>query len=174
MIDMHCHILPDVDDGAANLAESIKMAKIAHADGIRQFLVMCHALLGRFFQEQFIPVDILLGGEVAVHLDSAEFSLHTINGTQYILIELPAGHLPKNTAEILFNLILNGLYPIIAHPERNRSILEEPGKLSDLLNQQVLVQITAGSITGMFGPDSRACAQFLLRKGLVSFIASDP
>ena len=188
MIDIHCHILPDVDDGAANLAEAIKMAKIAHADGItsivatphingpstnKHFLVICHALLGRFFQEQFIPVDILLGGEVAVHLDSAEFSLHTINETRYVLVELPASHLPKNTAEVLFNLILNGLYPIIVHPERNRSILEKPDKLLDLLNQQVLVQITAGSITGLFGPDSRACARFLLRKGLVSFIASD-
>jgi protein-tyrosine phosphatase len=118
-------------------------------------------------------VDILLGGEVAVHLDSAEFSLHTINETRYVLVELPASHLPKNTAEVLFNLILNGLYPIIVHPERNRSILEKPDKLLDLLNQQVLVQITAGSITGLFGPDSRACARFLLRKGLVSFIASD-
>jgi protein-tyrosine phosphatase len=68
---------------------------------------------------------------------------------------------------------LDGLCPIIAHPERNRSILEAPHKLFNLLNQQVLVQITAGSITGMFGPDSRACARFLLRKGLVSFIASD-
>jgi protein-tyrosine phosphatase len=188
MIDIHCHILPDVDDGAVNLAESIKMAKIAHADGIakivatphisglsinRQFLVIFHALLSRFLKEQFIPVDIVLGGEVSVYLDSSEFNLHTINGTQYILIELPASHLPKNTAEILFNLIVNGHYPIIAHPERNRSILEEPDKLFNLLTQQVLIQITAGSITGMFGPDSRACARFLLRKGLVSFIASD-
>lgn len=188
MIDIHCHILPDVDDGAVNLAESIKMAKIAHADGIaklvatphinglstnRQGLVTCHAQLIRFFKEQFIPVDILLGGEVPIHLNSSEFNLHTINGTQYILIELPASHLPKNTAEILFNMILNGLHPIIVHPERNCSILEDPDKLFNLLNQQVLVQITAGSITGLFGPDSKACARFLLRKGLVSFIASD-
>jgi protein-tyrosine phosphatase len=172
------------------------MAKIAQADGIakivatphingpstnrqfrlstnRQFLAICHALLIHYFKKLFIPVDILLGGEVAAHLESSEFNHHTINGTQYILIELPASHLPKNTAEILFNLILDGLHPIIAHPERNRSILEEPDKLFNLLNQQVLVQITAGSLTGMFGPDSRACAQFLLRKGLVSFIASD-
>jgi len=189
MIDIHCHILPAVDDGAVNLAESIKMAKIAHADGIarlvatphikngrstnRQGLAMCHAQLIRFIKAQFIPVDILLGGEVALELDSSEFNLHTINGTQYILVELPAGHLPKYTAEILFNMILNGLHPIIVHPERNRSILENPAKLLDLLNPQVLVQITADSITGLFGPDSKACARFLLRKGLVSFIASD-
>jgi protein-tyrosine phosphatase len=196
MIDIHCHILPDVDDGAVNLAESIKMAKIAQADGIAkivatphinglstnrqfvlstngQFLEKSQALLIHFFKKEFISVDILLGAEVAVHLNSSELNLHTINGTQYILIELPADHLPKNTAEILFNLILKGLHPIIAHPERNRSILEEPNKLINLLNPQVLLQITAGSITGKFGPDSRACARFLLRKGLVSFIASD-
>jgi protein-tyrosine phosphatase len=196
MIDIHCHILPDVDDGAVNLAESIKMAKIAQADGIakivatphinghstdrpfclstnRQFFATGQGLLIHYFKKLSIAVDILLGGEVAVHPDLPEINLHTLNGTQYILIELPADHLPKNTADILFNLILKGLHPIIAHPERNRTILEAPDKLLNLLNPQVLLQITAGSITGRFGPDSRACARFLLRKNLVSFIASD-
>ena len=117
MIDIHCHILPGVDDGAVDLVEAVKMAKIALADGIvkiiatphinglstsRQSLINCHEILTRSLEKEFIPIDILLGGEVAVHLDSSEFNLHTINGTQYILIELPASHLPKNTAEILF------------------------------------------------------------------------
>ncbi len=188
MIDIHCHILPGVDDGAADLGESVKMAKIALADGIvkivatphikeplidRQYLSKCHEMLTRTLDEKHIPIDIFLGGEVAAHLDLSKFNLHTLNGTKYILIEFPAGHLPQSAGELIFNLILNGFYPIIAHPERNSSILKNPDTLFNLLNQQVLLQITAGSITGMFGTDTMACARFLLRKGVVSFIASD-
>lgn len=188
MIDIHCHILPGIDDGAADLVEAVKMAEIAFADGIvkiiatphinepsitGQSLSICYEMLIRSLEEKFIPVDILLGGEVAAHLDSSEFNLHTLNNTKYILIEFPAHHLPLNAGEIIFNLILNGFHPIIAHPERNSSILKKPDILFNLLNSQVLVQITAGSITGMFGPDTMACARFLLRKGVVSFIATD-
>ena len=188
MIDIHCHILPGVDDGAADLSESVKMAKIAHADGIskiiatphinepsitRQSLIIRHEMLTQRLEEKMIPVDILLGGEVSFYLDSSQFNIHTLNGTKYILIEFPAGHLLQRAGEILFHLILKGFYPIIAHPERNAAILKNPDMLFNLLNMQVLVQITAGSLTGMFGQDSKACARFLLRKGAVSFIASD-
>ncbi len=188
MIDIHCHILPGVDDGAADLVEAVKMAKIALADGIarivatphireplidRQSLSICNEMLTRRLEKKLIPVDIFLGGEVSVYLDSSVFNLYTINGTKYILIEFPYGHLPQNTGETLFNLTVNGFLPIIAHPERNASILKKPDILLNLLHMRVLVQITAGSITGMFGPDTRACARFLLQKGVVSFIASD-
>jgi protein-tyrosine phosphatase len=188
MIDIHCHILPGVDDGAADLSEAVKMAEIALADGIagivatphikeplidRQSLSICHEELTTRLEKRLIPVDIFLGGEVSVYLDSSVFNFYTINGTKYILIELPSGHLPKNTGETLFNLIVNGFRPIIAHPERNFSILKKPDILFDWLDMQVLVQITAGSITGMFGPDTKACARFLLQKGVVSFMASD-
>ena len=188
MIDIHCHILPDIDDGAADLVEAVKMAEIALADGIagiiatphikeplidRQSLSACHEILKKCLEKKLIPVDIFLGGEVSIFIDSSMIKLYTINGTKYILIEFPAGHLPKNAGETLFNLIVRGFLPIIAHPERNASILKKPDILFDLLNMKVLVQITAGSITGMFGPDTKACARFLLQKGVVSFIASD-
>ena len=188
MIDIHCHILPGVDDGATDLAEAIKMAKIALRDGIvkivatphikdsfldKQSLSFSYEILTQSLKMNSIPVDILLGGEVSVDIDSSKFEYYTINGTKYILIEFPAGHVPHNTGEILFNLIVNGFFPIIAHPERNASILRKPEILFNLLNMQVLVQITAGSITGMFGPDTKACARYFLQKGVVSFIASD-
>jgi len=188
MIDIHCHILPGVDDGAADLDESVKMAKIALADGIakivatphinhpfitKQSLCICHEMLTRTLEQKHIPVDIFLGGEVAAHMDVSKFNLHTLSRTKYILLEFPAGHLPQSAGELIFNLILDGFYPIIAHPERNASILKNPYVLFNLLKQQVLLQITAGSITGMFGTDAMACARFLLRKGVVSFIASD-
>jgi len=188
MIDIHCHILPGVDDGAADLVEAVKMAEIALADGIsgivatahikeplidRQFLFTCHKMLTKCLEKRLIPVDIFLGGEVSIFIDSSVSKFYTINKTRYILVEFPDVHLSKNAGETLFNLIVNGFRPIIAHPERNSSILRKPDILFDLLNMQVLVQITAGSITGMFGPDSRACARFLLQKGVVSFIASD-
>ena len=188
MIDIHCHILPGVDDGALDLGQAVAMAKIARADGIAQIIATPHIrdrsmapkvlsdgygrLKDRLVQED-ITLDIHLGGEVADYLNPSVCCLHTLNGTDYILIEFPADHLPFNAEETLFNLILEGLHPIIAHPERNGLVLKRPERLFKLLELPVLVQITAGSITGMFGPDVRACAHYLLRKGVVNFIASD-
>jgi protein-tyrosine phosphatase len=85
----------------------------------------------------------------------------------------PHNYLPSNFKEILFSLALQGLYPIITHPERNLAIMKRPSLLFDMLHSNVLVQITAGSLTGEFGRDEQACASYLLRKEAVHFIATD-
>ncbi|HKN19104.1 MAG TPA: CpsB/CapC family capsule biosynthesis tyrosine phosphatase, partial [Dissulfurispiraceae bacterium] len=120
-----------------------------------------------------IPISILFGAEVNAVLDARYMKDYAIEGTNYILLEFPHTHLPKNAKGILFNMALKGFNPIITHPERNPSIIKNPDLLLNLLDTNIFVQITAGSLAGDFGKDSRECAAYLLKQGVVSFIGSD-
>ncbi|MEZ4485396.1 MAG: CpsB/CapC family capsule biosynthesis tyrosine phosphatase [Syntrophotaleaceae bacterium] len=82
-------------------------------------------------------------------------------------------HLPLNANEMVFELLLAGLMPIITHPERNPSILRDPNRLFSLVEAGCLVQITASSLTGNFGADSKDCAEYPLKRGQVHFLATD-
>jgi protein-tyrosine phosphatase len=188
VIDIHCHILPGIDDGPEDPDESVEMARIASLDGITKIVATPHikdmrhpassiekkiAVLNAQLTEKNIPVQIFRGADVSAMLDVSLLQCYTINGTQYILIEFPHTHLPRNSGEILFRLMMNGFHPIITHPERNLSVLTNPKLLFELLHTGISVQITAGSLTGDFGVDIQECALYLIKKGVVSFIATD-
>ena len=188
MIDIHCHILPGVDDGPADMTESIRMARIAAADGITTIVATPHLKeridtseiisagvdeLNGHLAAHKIPVKILRGADINVMLTIPTLRDYTINGTQYLLFEFPHTHMPGNTGQIIFNVMKVGLHPIITHPERNPSVIRDPDIIIDLRDTGPLIQITAGSLTGQFGPESRECAIYLLRKGAVDFIATD-
>ncbi|MEW6118078.1 MAG: CpsB/CapC family capsule biosynthesis tyrosine phosphatase [Nitrospirota bacterium] len=191
MIDIHCHILPGIDDGPSDISESLEMASIAVRNGITTLIATPHvpylsdvvcspariregvATLNRALKEKGIPLTVLPGADVNILLPPAAMADYTLNGTGYLLIEFPHTHLPMNAKEVLFNIVLKGLRPIITHPERNGSVIRNPEQIMDLINTTALVQITAGSLSGDFGPDVKACADYLLRRGVVSFIATD-
>ncbi len=188
MIDLHCHILPGIDDGPSDISESIEMARLAAGDGITTIVATPHvkdsiypssviresaAALNRHLCALGIPVKILSGADVNALLSPSLMKDYTIGESNYILVEFPHTHLPKNAKDILFNMSLKGLFPIITHPERNPSVIKKPDLFFELLHTSAHVQITAGSLTGEFGPDVRDCARYLLRKGVVSFIATD-
>ncbi len=188
MIDIHCHILPDIDDGPQTFDESLEMARIAADDGIRVIVATPHvnevlydtvevsrraSWLKHLLRLEKVGVQLATGGDVSTIFCSDQVKGFTINHTDYILVEFPHSHLPINAAEILFNYLINGLNPIITHPERNPSIARDPRLLFDLLQDGVYVQITAGSIVGEFGQDARLCAVELLRVGVVDVIATD-
>jgi len=188
MIDIHCHILPGIDDGALSVEDSVKMARVAASDGIRKVVATPHISDGQCLQETIkekihhlnhvldelgIPVEILPGAEVQYLFDPLKIKACTINNTAYALIEFPFEYLPSTAKEIIFKLIINGLKPIIAHPERNLSIIRNPEMLLHLLDEQVYVQITADSIAGTFGREIEKCATHLLKKGWVDVMASD-
>ena len=188
MIDIHCHILPGIDDGPEKIEESIEMARIASCDGITKIVATPHIkdtlhplssiqksieLLNNRLSEMDIPVHIFQGADVSALLDISLVENYTINNTNYILIEFPHTYLPGNAKEVLFRMMTRGYQPIITHPERNLSILANPGLLFELLDTGLLVQITADSLTGSFGVDIQECAFYLLKRGVVSFIASD-
>ena len=196
MIDLHCHILPGIDDGVSDIGEAVEMARIAAADGISKIVASPHiggqtltwktenghlseiidekiGHLKRSLSAEGIPVEIIRGGEVSAFLPPQTCELFTINGTAYLIVEFPHTHLPVNSRDGIFAMVVYGLRPIIAHPERNPSVIQNPEKLRELVQSGALVQITAASLTGEFGLESQACAIYLLQQQMVSFIASD-
>jgi protein-tyrosine phosphatase len=188
VIDIHCHILPGIDDGPSDIKESVEMAKIAALDGITKIVATPHIkdtlhpksaiakiikVLNDNLDKTGIPIEIIQGADVNAMLDPSLLDGYTINDTGYILIEFPHSYLPKNSKDILFKMMIKGYNPIITHPERNLSVIKNPKLLFELLDTGLLVQITADSLTGYFGMDVKECAVYILEKGAVSFIASD-
>lgn len=188
MVDIHCHILPDIDDGPKTFEESVAMAKIAAEDGIAAIVATPHlneklydpieisrraSWLNHLLRTHHIPVSILNGADVSVVFKPHQVHGFTINDTDYILVEFPHTHLPRHADEILLQFVVEGYKPIITHPERNPSISGNPALLAQLLGPNIYVQITAGSVTGEFGKDAKACAEYLLQAGMVDVIATD-
>ena len=194
MLDLHNHILPGVDDGPSTMAESVEMALMAYEDGTRTIVATPHnrdvnerssistvrSLVDRLNQEiqaQSISLKVILGMENHLEMDTVEQidkgRALPIEGTHYILIELPFEFYPFYGEEVLFNLQLKGLRPIVVHPERNLAIQEKPQILANLVSKGALAQITAGSISGLLGRDHQKAARELLQQNLVHMIASD-
>jgi len=189
MIDLHCHILPGIDfDGPPRLDDVLEMGRIAAADDIRQIVATPHIKetihpaeflrdqvrrLNEEFEKNGISLEVLQGAEVNTMVDPSSFGEYTLNGTDYLLLEFPHSHLPKDAVELVFNTVLDGLSPIIPHPERNPSIVRRPELVSDLVKAGALIQLTADSLLGGFGPEARECSLYLLERGLVHFLATD-
>jgi protein-tyrosine phosphatase len=195
MIDIHSHILPGLDDGAASMEEAVAMARCAVAGGIRQMVATPHVKEGQYPNSREKIVDamanlrkVLLKKEVHLFvLPGAEYSLEpdlpsrfsrgelmTINNKgRYLLVELPVAFVPDYTASVLYDLQLQGVIPIIAHPERNAVFNRDYARLYELVARGALAQVTAGSLAGLFGQTAAAAARVFLERGYVHFIASD-
>jgi len=195
LIDIHCHILPGVDDGPVDKEESLAMAEKATADGIRIIVATPHTLNGRYLNpsekimtqvrdlqsllsEAQSEIHIVPGAEIHFCLNLKERILNrdalTINDTgKYLLVEFPFQTLPTGYREELFRLKLEGITPIIAHPERNAVFQQYPEMLEELVAAGCLMQVTAMSITGGFGEDVMECAAWMLKIRLAHVIATD-
>ena len=194
MFDLHSHILRGLDDGAKSLEEAVEMIRIAAEDGTRAILATPHskdvqeasahqAVRSRSeeLQEEAkrngIDIEILLGMENHLTPDLLDLvekgEGYTINGSKYILVELPFALYPDYASEVLFRLQLKGFTPLIAHPERQDSIQSDPTIMESLVERDMLGQVTAGSILGKFGPEVMKSAHTLLKRNLVHVIASD-
>jgi Capsular polysaccharide biosynthesis protein len=194
MLDLHCHILPGIDDGAADWETSLKMARSAADDGITGIVATPHHANGRYdneaasvraltaelnerLREEGIPVTVYSGQEIRVHRDflsSLESGrLLTVADTRYILIEMPASEVPKDMYELVYELRLLGMRPIIAHPERNAGIVRVPRQLRELVEAGAYAQVTSHSLLGAFGRGIEKAAWSLCRQGLIHFVAND-
>lgn len=195
MIDLHCHILPGVDDGAQTLEDSIKMVELAVEEGITHILATPHhqkrswinhkADVIRKVNELQVELDarnidltifpgqeVSLYGELINGIDSDEI-LFTDESQTYILIEFPTSNIPSYAERLFYELQLNGRTPVIVHPERNHQILEHPNRLKDFVDKGALAQLTAASYTGGFGKKIKKVSSQLIEANLVHFIASD-
>ncbi len=195
MIDLHCHILPELDDGSFSVEESLAMARAAIADGIKTLVATPHTLNGVYlnstrmvtdqvarlreiFLTEKLDLDLRSGSEAHISIQMAERvasgEIATINNNgRYVLVEFPVQAVPLGFQEELFHLKLGGITPIISHPERNMILQQRPEFLYDLVAMGCLLQITAMSITGELGQDAMKCANKLLDCRLAHVIATD-
>lgn len=195
MIDIHCHILPGIDDGPGTMDESLEMCRIAASDGIKTIVATPHfnpglyephsaevfklinALQTRVKEEGF-DLRILPGADVTIAPGlqarlKSEMHLTMNKKGKYIILEFPSANVLPNWEEFLLSLLHSGIIPIISHPERNAWFIKHPLTLFPVVREGVIVQITGMSITGEFGDDARKCSIFLLKHNLVHVIATD-
>ena len=195
LIDMHTHILPGADDGARDMEQSLAMAEVAIKDGITMLAATPHVIRGAFnnckddilkkveslnisLEKYGKPLPILPGAEYYLETDLpqrlADGELLTINNTgHYLMVELPAAMVPEYTERILFEIQLQGVTPIIAHPERNAGLARHPELLQAFAERGILAQVTSHSLTGLFGKTVQRTARGFLQRGLIHLIASD-
>ena len=193
MIDLHCHLLPGVDDGARTVEDSIAMAEAALADGVeaivctphvdRRFPTDPHTIaagvteLATAFSERGIALRIYPGAEVAVssaaELDDDALRACCVAGGPYLLLEPSFSHPMPFLGRQVFELGLKGLRPLLVHPERSLHLQRDIEVVRGLVGQGVGLVVNAGSVTGSFGDGARKAAWALLREGLVHAVASD-
>lgn len=194
MIDIHSHILPGVDDGAKTEEDSIEMAKVAVEEGVTKIVATPHhknrhfenykdeiasnvKVLNALFEENGIPLEVVPGQEVRIYGEVLEDyrngEIQSINDTDYVLIEFPYSSVPQFAEQLLYDMQVNGLRPIIVHPERNRELMENHDRLYELVMNGALTQITAASIIGRFGKKIAQFTHQIIEAQLTHFIASD-
>lgn len=195
MIDLHCHILPGVDDGAEDLEASIAMAEKAISQGITHILCTPHHNNGKYrnpksdvislvsflqseLDQRNLPLTVLEGQEVRITGDLIEGIrrdeiLFTDLEDTYILIEFPTMEVPTYAERTFFELKSLGKTPVIVHPERNAHFRKDPNHLIQFLEMGCLAQLTAPSYVGIFGKDIQKTAKIMVEHNLVQMMASD-
>ncbi|MFC0187163.1 tyrosine-protein phosphatase [Fictibacillus aquaticus] len=194
MIDIHCHILPGVDDGPAEMSEAIELAEHAVQEGITTIIATPHhnsrysnnkskildevQRLNKALTDRNIPLNVLPGQEIRIigeFLNAYETDelLTVNNGNQYVLVELPFSEVPHYTEQLLFDIQLKGLVPVIVHPERNTELMNNPDRLYKLVKNGALTQITSGAYVGKLGRKVKSFSRKIIEHNLAHFIASD-
>ena len=191
MIDIHCHILPQVDDGSRSWTETAEMCQIAAHDGVSHIVATPHANHKYRYDRDLLESMRLRLQEAYGHLlnfslgsdfhfsyeNIADALLHprryTIANSNYLLVEFNDFALMPAIREGIFRLVSSGITPIATHPERNLMLLDRPETVVELVDYGCLVQVTANSFTGHWGERSRRMAEWLLRRDAIFAVASD-
>jgi len=197
MIDLHCHYLPGIDDGSQSLAESLDLARASVADGITHAAMTPHIHPGRYenirssviaateyfraaLVEAAIPLQIFPAGEVRLTADLLELLendelpfLGKMDGYRILLLEFPYGHIPVGTEKLLRWLLDHRIRPLIAHPERNKAVLENVERIAPFVEMGCMLQLTAGSVIGDFGKPAQDSCALMLERRWVSVVATD-
>lgn len=197
MIDLHNHLLPGIDDGAPDLETALQLAQIAFSDGITHMVCTPHIHPGRYentpntiiqaltlfktgLEQHGIPLQVAAAAEVRFGMElMIGIKTHSIpflgqwQGKNVLLLEFPHGEMPFGAEKLTGWLLQNNIIPMIAHPERNKGLMREPGKLKPFIDQGCLLQVTAGSVAGHFGETAQELASQFLEKNWVTILASD-
>lgn len=197
MIDIHCHLLPGIDDGARNLEESLSMARMAVADGITHAIMTPHIHPGRWentaagiasetegfrraLAREGVPLaigfaaEVRLSDEIFQQLERDEIPfLGEFEGFKIMLLEFPHSHIIPGSEKLVDWLLRNGIRPLLAHPERNKEMMAAPARLKSFLEQGCLAQVTSGSLIGRFGEKAQRAALYFLEHNQIDIVASD-
>ncbi len=195
MIDTHCHILPGLDDGAADAKAALAMARVAVEDGVEAIIATPHMREGDYLNErngilaalesfrdllrrEKIPLRVEAGSEVhlgprlAARVDAGKL-LSYGDRRVYLLLECPYRTRPVRLAETVFELKVAGITAVIAHPERTRFFQEDIDRFEEIVRLGALGQMTSSSLCGTFGKRIRALSETMVRRGLVHLLGSD-
>ena len=191
MVDIHCHIIPEVDDGAPSWDVALEMCEMAMHDGIEHIVATPHADFQYAYNREELEARLerlrqLSGGSPRLSLgcdfhlsyDNLEDAFahparYTIGNTGYLLVEFSDYSIPQHITGALLRLIEMGITPVITHPERNPLLQHDSQRLLQWINDGCLVQITANSLTGYWGEPARRSARFLLEQQAVHVVATD-
>jgi protein-tyrosine phosphatase len=195
VIDLHSHILPGLDDGAATLDDALAIAEAAVADGIRTVAATPHVRARDYpttpeqmeqqldsvreaLRDAAVRLELLPGGEIALDMlpqlgddDLRRFGL--AGNPKYLLLEAPYLGWPLGIEDALFQLSLRGFTTVLAHPERNDEVQSSPERLAPLVERGTLVQLTAASLDGRLGAGPQKTGLHLVELGLAHLLASD-
>jgi protein-tyrosine phosphatase len=197
MFDLHCHYLPGIDDGAADAAEALALLRAAEAAGITHAVLTPHFQPGTWdnnlddvrarldplraaAQAQGLSIRLAVAGEVRAGPELMHWCdegslplLGRYQGMAVLLLEFPHGQLPLGSERLVAWLVKRGVRPLIAHPERNKDVIRDLTRIEPLLAEGALLQVTADSVAGHFGPHAERRAAELLERGWVTILASD-
>ena len=197
MIDLHCHYLPGIDDGAQTLEESLDLARAAVAAGITTAVMTPHVHPGRYentaasihklcsaFQRVLthkeIPLEVRPGGEVRISSDimvmieNSEIPfIGELAGYKIMLLEFPHSHLILGADKLINWLMARRIRPLIAHPERNKDVMRNVDKLEPFVKMGCLLQLTGASVSGDFGKNAHDTAIKLIEREWASVVATD-
>jgi protein-tyrosine phosphatase len=191
MVDIHCHILPGIDDGPRSWDVTAEMCRVAAVDGITHIVATPHCndefaydrdryteMLGQLRDAAEGKLTFSLGCDLHFSYDNVQDALanprrYTIGESRYLLVEFSDFGIPPEVKQNLLLISSNGMVPIITHPERNRPLLNTPEMVLEFVEQGCLVQVTANSLTGYWGARSKNMAEWLLKRQGIHVIASD-
>ena len=191
MFDIHCHILPEVDDGPKSWDIAVEMCRMAAADGITHTVATPHAnnrysydrdylkeVLSQLQARAGTSPQLTLGCDFHLSYENLESVLdqphsYTIGETNYLLVELSNYGVPIQIADCFMRLGNRGLTPILTHPERNPILQQTPQRVLEWVEQGCLVQVTASALTGFWGERPEIIARWLLDRSAVHFLATD-
>ena len=194
-IDIHSHIIPGVDDGSRDMETSIELLRMAAENGTTDIIATPHVIdvsttltwdaIRRYVEElqkeadkENIKINIYPGAETELNWDLLELiredhSRFCLAGSRYLLMEMPSLMLPPHLEEIVYELQVMDIVPVLAHPERQMQLMENPEKLLDLLQKGCAAQSNGGSVTGVFGPRVKHNVEQLLEQKVIAFMGSD-
>ncbi len=194
MIDLHNHILPQIDDGSRSVEETIEMGRIAETDGITKIIITTHhrrpqyltdkqdilekvKFTNELFQKENINIEIFPGMEILINEDIPlklkNNELLSLNNSSYLLIEFPMREEIDYIDDVLHEVKVQGYKPVIAHPERYLKVMKDPNYVKHLIEEGCYIQINANSLKGSFGKESKETVEILVKHKMVHLISTD-